>query len=213
MSAKKILEIRDLALPESQNNKSFTVNLKLSQGELCLIHGRNGTGKSVFLRMVAGLHPIDQGEINYGNAKAPIGTRHWRQRISFLPEHFLFPPKDLIYDTARFFLLIGGIPVSQVNKTINTYFEEWALAPWLKQRASQVSSGTLQQIKIAMALLKPADLYLLDEPFQKVDSPARQHIWKQIQSSLERQSMVIVSHLANNSDFIKPNTQIEFQGT
>jgi len=123
------------------------------EAEIIVLLGENGTGKTTFLKIFAGI-------INGDNIK-----KQDRYNISYKPQKFL----------PRFKGLVETIFEKKLSHTWgnNEYLEDvikpLGIQNLLKRQVNQLSSGEMQKLAIALTLSKPADIYLFDEPFSYLD--------------------------------------------
>ena len=155
---------------------SDTLSLSSSteRANITLITGRNGSGKTTFLRTVAGLLPLLKGRIFW--QEAPLEEAHLARKICYLG------------DGLEFF---GDLSVSSILESLNGsagnrdhLLELFALQPrWLWKR---LSTGQKQKVRICLILhrLTTCDLIILDEPFSGLDLESRQTAMDLVQLGL-----------------------------
>jgi len=132
--------------------------------EICIMLGENGTGKTTFIKMMAGLLPPDGGQ------KVP------KANVSYKPQKISprFP------GTVRQ-LLHKRIPKFYMHPQFQTDVMKPMMVPILYDRlVTTLSGGELQRVAMAISLGTPADLYLIDEPSAYLDSEQRIHASKVI---------------------------------
>jgi len=200
---------------EKKMSDTFTLTcpkFMLEGGDCGAVIGANGSGKSTFLRLLAGLYTRHGGSIELELNQKPIPRENWRHYISYLPENFNLPTKDKIEESLSYFLQLGGVNHTAARKKISDFFEQWNLTSFLNCNGNALSVGTLQQMKIALVLLKPAELYIFDEPFESLDPETRMQAWKQIQTVLEDGSMTVLSVFeAQSLRNMQPNHILRFE--
>ena len=161
------------------SNATFDVRA----GELACLVGPSGCGKSTLLKILAGLHPHDEGTVTIGNAAQPFDPARdigmvfqqplllkWRSVLDnvLLPAEILGLPMRESRDRARDLLALVGLAGSEDKR------------PW------QLSGGMQQRASIARALVHDPKLVLMDEPFGALDALTREkmnlellRIWQQ----------------------------------
>ena len=146
------------------------VSLSLAPGEITALLGGSGAGKSTLLRLLAGLEPVEAGEIRIGDQvlSAPGRTRPpEHRRIGLIFQDFaLFP-----HLTAERNVAFGLKHLSRVEATAR--IDHWISLLGLTHRASafphELSGGEQQRVAIARALAPQPDAILMDEPFSGLD--------------------------------------------
>lgn len=128
------------------------------QSQIVVMLGENGTGKTTFIRMLAGLLEPDEG----GGKLPEIGISYKPQKIA---------PK--FTGTVRQ-LLHGKIRSSYVHpQFVTDVMKPLTMEPLMDQLVKNLSGGELQRVALALSLGKPADVYLIDEPSAYLDSEQR----------------------------------------
>lgn len=140
---------------------SFT--LKIEQGsftdsEIVVMLGENGTGKTTFIRMLAGLMKPDDESVEVPE----LNVSYKPQKIS---PRFEGTVRQLLYAKIRDAWLHPQF-MTDVTKPMS-------IDPLLDQEVKHLSGGELQRVALVMALGKPADIYLIDEPSAYLDSEQR----------------------------------------
>ena len=145
-----------------------SLNLTLDTGKIHVLLGENGSGKTTFLKMAAGLLRPSRGQILFQGH--PLSWKD-RAKISWLSTEPIF------YDYMR---------VSDVEQYYADFFPDFdqerfsGLVQKLgfgdNPKAKELSSGSGAKLRIAAALSRRAELYLLDEPMGSIDYKAREEI-------------------------------------
>lgn len=176
------------------DNVSFNVEL----GKIYALLGPNGSGKTTWMKMVAGLIKPTSGEILYkGN---PIGIES-KKKVAYM-------------STEPFFY--NYMTIKDVGKYYEDFFEDFNMKRYedliarmelnMSDKAKSLSSGMAAKLKIAATLARKAELYLLDEPLNGIDIIAREHIINTIlESAEENTSIIISSHLVDELEKIIDN--------
>ncbi len=169
-----MLKITDLKTGFQHKNSNTilleSINFEVEKGELCIILGRNGTGKTTLLRTVAELHPALHGNVkieleNYekeSSKKMAVVTTE-RFRLSY------FRVEDVValgrYPHTNYF---GNLKEND-KKIIQTAIELTNIKHLIHKPLAQLSDGEYQKVMIARALAQDTPLLLLDEPTAHLD--------------------------------------------
>ena len=185
------------------------VDLELEPGHVYAMLGPNGSGKTTWMKMAAGLMKPTSGEILFNGA--PVGIES-RRHVAYM-------------STEPYFY--AWMSVKDVGKYYQDFFEDFSpakyeellrymeLEPGMKTRT--LSSGMMAKLKIAVTMARNAQVYMLDEPFNGIDLLARDEIRKCIlQEATPDKLLILSSHLveemeavADRAVFIKNGNLVE----
>lgn len=171
------------------------VNLNLEQGKIYGLLGPNGSGKTTLMKIIAGLHKQTSGEVFLNNE--PLSFKS-KANISYMPtENFLydsFKVKDAVKFYRDMYEDFQEETAFKILKEINVDTEF---------RVSKLSSGLVGKLKVALALSRNVELYMLDEPLNGVDVLSRDVIMELITKSYNENKTIIVStHLVSEVEKI-----------
>src|SRR5512138_3570296 len=160
-------------------------------GEVTVVLGRNGVGKTTLLKSVMGVVPVKTGSIRLDGADITYATPYERVRrgIGYVPQGREIFARLTVEENLRMGLASqsngGGVPA-----------ELFELFPVLKQminrRGGDLSGGQQQQLAIARALASKPKLLLLDEPTEGIQPSIIEDIGRVIRMLAERRTMAIV---------------------
>jgi ABC-2 type transport system ATP-binding protein len=146
------------------------LDLAVPPGQTVALVGHNGSGKSTFLRLAAGLLELSGGSIAI--AGAPAGSSEARAAVSFLPD------EPVLYDDLSVREHLAYVAALHGVHTSGDELDELIARVELSHRADDLparfSRGLRQKTSIALALIRPFDLLLVDEPFVGLDAPGKE---------------------------------------
>ncbi len=153
------------------------LSLTITDGELVVLLGPTGAGKTTTLRLVAGLEAPDRGQIIIDGAdvtRAPPAVRD----VAFVFQQYSLYPHYTVYENLAFPLRAPGRNWSAVE--IRARIEEIAgllrIEGKLGNRATQLSGGEMQRVAIGRALVRDPAIYLMDEPLSSLDAKLREEL-------------------------------------
>lgn len=151
------------------------VDLELGPGERLALTGPNGSGKSTLLRCIGGTLTPSSGVITVEGA--PAGTRAARERVSasFSQERSFY-----LRLTGRENLITFAClrePAARARAHVEELVAELGLGDIAATRMDRCSTGMVQQVAFARALLGTPGLLLLDEPTRSLDEAAAERLW------------------------------------
>lgn len=169
------------------------VTLSLTGGEMLAIQGSNGSGKSTFLKIIAGLIPAPSGSIRF-NEKWPI-----EQRPLYIGhKRGLFPGMS-VYDNVSFWAKAAGYP--ELTAAAMHYFD---LVDITDVPVQTLSAGWQQRVALTRLITMPATLWLLDEPTSNLDAEGVALLQSLMESRLEQGGIILVAtHMQPQGDRIK----------
>jgi ABC-2 type transport system ATP-binding protein len=139
------------------------ISFAVHAGEVLGLIGPNGAGKTTLMEAIAGLIPLDSGEVLWRGSPLPLARR--RELMFYLPDGLRPWEEQYVAHVIGFFADVYGKPESIVAATIRTL----GLAPVLRKRVSDLSKGYARRLMLALALITPQPLLLMDEPFDGFD--------------------------------------------
>ncbi|SIN95341.1 choline ABC transporter ATP-binding protein [Salinivibrio sp. ES.052] len=181
------------------------VSLNVKEGEICVLMGLSGSGKSSLLRAVNGLNPISRGslEVRDGDQMVDMASvdsqtlRHLRtNRASMVFQKFALMPWMTVVDNVAFGLEMKGITKKERRKQALEKLELVGLGEWAYQYPHELSGGMQQRVGLARAFAMDSDILLMDEPFSALDPLIRAQLQDElleIQKKLNK-TILFVSH-------------------
>lgn len=142
------------------------IDLEISAGRLYGLIGKNGAGKTTFIRMVAGLTRPTSGKLALYGEEDPDKWYLQRKKMSFIVETPYIQPQFSAYDNLKLQCLQKGI---KDEKRIYDVLEIVDLKDTKKKKAGEFSLGMKQRLGIAISMLSTPEFLLLDEPLNGLD--------------------------------------------
>lgn len=143
------------------------VSLELRGGETLVVSGQNGSGKSTFLRLLAGLQRPDAGVIAYEAGGAAYDPRDAAGLIGWVAPDLMLYRELTARENLRFFAEVRRVPLD--DAAIDALLERVGLGGRGDDRLAAYSSGMAQRLRYAYALLHRPPVLLLDEPTVTLD--------------------------------------------
>jgi ABC-2 type transport system ATP-binding protein len=161
--APPLLRVAGLTKRYGDQHALAAVSFDVHAGEVLGLIGPNGAGKTTLLEALAGLMPVEAGELMWCGTPTPSAER--RDMMFYLPDGLRPWEDELVMRVLTFFATVHGRSQHQVAETIGSV----GLAPVLRKRVSALSKGYARRLMLALALLTPQPLLLMDEPFDGFD--------------------------------------------
>jgi glycine betaine/proline transport system ATP-binding protein len=157
-------------------------NLDVRRGEICVLMGQSGSGKSSLLRCANGLAPATRGRVlvREGDRRVDVaacdarGLRELRgRRIAMVFQHFALMPWRTVWDNVAFGLELQAVPREERERRVRDVLALVGLRDWAGAYPDELSGGMQQRVGLARAYATDADILLMDEPFSALDPPTR----------------------------------------
>ena len=185
-------------------NKSFNkievlkdINITFESGKIYGLIGRNGSGKSVFLKLLCGFYKPTSGKILYdgidisGNNTFPKDTRALIEKPCFLPDLTGLENLILLADIQK---KIGTNEIYKTLKDLNLYEEK-------DKKYSTYSLGTKQKLGLAQVLMENPKVIILDEPLNGIENKTAEKFREIIKKEKEKGKLIIIaSHIKEDID-------------
>ncbi|NYT03044.1 MAG: ATP-binding cassette domain-containing protein [Methanosarcinales archaeon] len=150
------------------------VSLQASQGEILMLVGENGCGKTTILNAVAGLFTPDWGKIVLDgrvlfDSEEGINLRPEERRLGYVFQSYALFPHMSVYDNVAFGLKTRGSWKQGMTHVAKEQLEAFGIWEIRKEKISRISGGQKQRVALARALVTEPELLLLDEPLAALD--------------------------------------------
>jgi ABC-type multidrug transport system ATPase subunit len=173
------------------------VDLEVSIGDRVVLTGANGSGKSTLLRCVAGTIAPTSGTIVIDGHRAGTNAAKHRVGVSFSQERSFYLRLTGVQNLLTFARL--RLPPSQARTAVAQVIGELELEDIASRRVDRCSTGMVQQLAIARALVGDPRLLLLDEPTRSLDEDAMARLWRAIDAR-PGTALVIATHRPEDID-------------
>jgi glycine betaine/proline transport system ATP-binding protein len=180
-------------------------SLFVNEGEILVLMGLSGSGKSSLMRCVNGLNKVTRGRVMVHDGTADIDVascgaetlrRLRRNRISMVFQQFALMPWLTVRDNVGFGLDIRGVDRATRDRTVDEKLKLVRLEKFADKHAHELSGGMQQRVGLARAFATDASILLMDEPFSALDPLIREHLQDELldlQRALKK-TIIFVSH-------------------
>jgi glycine betaine/proline transport system ATP-binding protein len=181
------------------------VSLTVKEGEICVLMGLSGSGKSSLLRAVNGLNEISRGSLEIKDGENVVNLaqcddatlRHLRtHRVSMVFQKFGLMPWLTVLDNVAFGLEMRGVGKAERRNKAREQLSMVGLGQWEDKFPHELSGGMQQRVGLARAFAMDTDILLMDEPFSALDPLIRAQLQDELivlQNKLNK-TILFVSH-------------------
>ncbi len=182
------------------------VSFAVGPGEILALVGPNGSGKSTTMKCIAGLVIPTSGKILVNGTDTRTIRREW---LSYLPQKVNFPENLTGAEVVRFYGRLRKLPPGASERGL----ELSQLNGFGKRAVREYSTGMLQRLGIAVALMPEAPVVILDEPTAGLDADSVLRLRDQLATMRERGQTVIVStHVLSEVEMLADRVAILVHG-
>jgi iron(III) transport system ATP-binding protein len=169
------VELRKLTVTVDDQQRLRELTLHILPGELFVLLGGAGAGKSPVLRAIAGLDPVADGEVWLDELQI-TGLPAHRRHVALLAQSFPLWPNLNIARNVAFALRRRGLGRSETRTRVDRELAAVGLAEFRRHLPAQLSASQQQRVALARTLAADARLTLLDEPFSAQDLQLRERL-------------------------------------
>ena len=175
------------------------VSCDISRGQVTVIIGRSGSGKSTILRCINGLEPIQEGRISVDGELVDAHSRQVhkiREKVGFVFQSFnLFPYYTALENVSLAPKIVKGLPPAEARTIAEQMLARVGLSDKLAAYPDKLSGGQQQRVAIARALAMNPELMLFDEVTSALDPELVEEVLKVMQDLAEGgMTMIVVTH-------------------
>jgi multiple sugar transport system ATP-binding protein len=147
-------------------------SLQIADGEFVVLVGPSGAGKSTALRALAGLEPIDRGQIVIGGRD----VTHVRPRdrdVAMVFQNYALYPHMTVAENIGYHLRVTRRPKAEISERVRNVAKLLDLEDYMARKPAQLSGGQRQRVAMGRAIVRAPKVFLMDEPLSNLDAKLR----------------------------------------
>ncbi len=150
----------------------YQLNMEVHDKEFLVLVGPSGCGKSTAMRMVAGLEEITEGRIIIGDRVVNDLPPKDRDVAMVFQSYALYPHMT-VYDNLAYPLKLRKVPKQERDRRVREAARTLDIEPLLERKPKALSGGQRQRVALGRAIVRNADVFLMDEPLSNLDAKLR----------------------------------------
>jgi len=167
------------------------IDLELNPGSRNVLLGRTLAGKTTLLRIMAGLDRPSKGKVLV-DGQDVTGLTVRRRNVAMVYQQFINYPSLTVYKNIASPLKLIGMDKETIDRKVREIAEVLSLTEFLDRLPAELSGGQQQRTAIARALVKDAQLLLLDEPLVNLDYKLRETLREELQEIFKQREAIVV---------------------
>ena len=157
------------------------INFEIEKGEMVLLYGPTGAGKSTILKLLFGLEQADTGQIlvlghNILRLKSS-SLPHFRRNVGFIFQDFKLFPRRTVFENVALTMKVAGVPPDDIRRNTREVLQAVKLETKHSLLPAMLSGGEQQRVCIARAIVNRPAILLADEPTGNLDMQQAEEIY------------------------------------
>lgn len=171
------------------------ISFDAAEGELVALVGPSGCGKTSTMKMIAGLEPITEGDVRFGERRVNELAARERNVAMVFEDYALYPRMDVLANVS-FPLRVRRRPRAEITDRVSKTLRTLELDGVRDKRVTELSGGEQQRVSIARALVREPEILLLDEPLSHLDAELKGRLRAEIRWLQQERNVtaVLVTH-------------------
>lgn len=177
-------------------------SFSIGQGEIFGLLGPNGAGKTTTFRMLCGLLPASEGELEVAGVDLRTAAASARKRIGYVAQKFSLYGHLTVKENLIFFGRAYGLKNKKLQQRISDVCKEFSLEKYFTVSTAQLPGGFKQRLSMATGLLHEPEILFLDEPTSGSDPIARREFWRRITAlAIEGTTIIVTTHFMEEAEY------------
>ena len=198
-----MLEVRSITKTYEGRPLLRGVSFSLAPGETICLLGPSGSGKSTLLRLIAGIEPLEGGQVLWDGRDLADVPVHKRGFGLMFQDYALFPHLS-VRENVAYGLRMQGLPRDEIRQRVDASLKQVNLSGLAYRRVTDLSGGEQQRVALARALAPRPRLLMLDEPLGALDRTLREQLLDELRQLLRTTSIpaIYVTHDQEEAYFL-----------
>lgn len=186
-------QMKELKIKDSQKVAVDNINFEAKEGQIFGLLGPNGAGKTTTLRSIATLLKPTKGRITVQGFDVIKDATEVRRRIGFLTNELKLDPHFTPLFTMNFFGKLHDMEQKDIDQRTDELFEYFGIKEFRNKKISELSTGMMQKLSIAVSLIHDPEVVIFDEPTNGLDIITARAVIEYLHMLKQQGKLVIVS--------------------
>nr|XP_042138721.1 phospholipid-transporting ATPase ABCA3-like isoform X4 [Peromyscus maniculatus bairdii] len=189
------------------------LSLNIYEGQITVLLGHNGAGKSTTLSILSGLYPPTRGEAYVYGYDISQNMAQIRKSLGLCPQQNLLFDHLTVSEHLYFYCRVKGVPQKVYLKETNNMLSAFNLVEKHDAFSKSLSGGMKRKLAIIIALIGGSKVVILDEPTSGMDPASRRATWDLLQAYKQDRIILLTTHYMDEADMLGDRIAIMVQGT
>ena len=207
------VELKQISMRYEKKLILEKLNLQIDHGELLVLLGESGCGKTTILKIIAGIIQPESGSLSVDDIDI-TSTSPQQRKIGYVPQAQVLFPHMNVKDNIAFGLEARKLEKKEIERKLESISKLIEIEDLLDRYPSELSGGQKQRVALARAMAIEPKILLLDEPLSSIDATGRESlalIIKRIQKETETTTLY-VTHNGDEARLISDRVAIIYDG-
>ncbi|KAM6166302.1 phospholipid-transporting ATPase ABCA3-like [Erethizon dorsatum] len=189
------------------------LSLNLYKGQITVLLGHNGAGKSTTLSILSGLYPATSGKAYVSGYDISQDMDQIRKSFGICPQQNLLFDYLTVSEHLYFYSMIKGVPHKMCLKEIGHMLSVFKLLEKRTTFSKSLSGGMKRKLSIIIALIGDSKVVVVDEPTSGMDPASRRATWDVLQNYKQGRTILLTTHYMDEADVLGDRIAIMVKGS
>uniref|UniRef100_A0A5F9D033 ABC transporter domain-containing protein n=1 Tax=Oryctolagus cuniculus TaxID=9986 RepID=A0A5F9D033_RABIT len=190
--------------------KGLTVNLY--RGQITVLLGHNGAGKTMTCWMLTGLIPCSGGKAYINGYEISQDMAQIRKSMGWCPQHDILFDNLTVAEHLSFYAQLKGLSPHKCPEEVKQMLHVLSLEDKRDSRCRFLSGGMKRKLSIGIALIAGSKVLILDEPTSGMDAISRRAVWDLLQQQKSDRTILLTTHFMDEADLLGDRIAIMAKG-
>lgn len=188
------------------------VSYNMYKGQIFVLLGHNGAGKTSTISMITGLYPPTSGTVNIFGMNIQKDLEEIRKVMGICPQHDVLFDNLTVKEHLEMFATFKGVKRSEIAEEVEKLIVDLDLQEKRHYLAKNLSGGQKRKLSIAIAFIGGSKFIILDEPTSGMDTSARRRLWDMLKNYKHGRVVLLTTHFMDEADYLGDRIGIMGEG-